>query len=101
MNQELLNQINEQKHRIKDDEIITGIVERARNKFFAKSETEIVLYDMLDYVKKQLTWKKQSAYEWLLAAMLEACERVGENFEMLFSDSDPKTHREAFDEIYW
>lgn len=43
MNQELLNQINEQKHRIKDDEIITGIVERARNKFFSKSETEIVL----------------------------------------------------------
>jgi hypothetical protein len=37
----------------------------------------------------------------LLAAMMESCERVGENFEMFFSDSDPKTHREAFDEIYW
>jgi len=101
MNKDLLNEINEQKHRIKDDEIITEIVERARNKFFAKSETEIVLYDMLDYVKKQLTWKKQSAYEWLLATMMEACERVGENFEMLFADSDPKNYREAFDEIYW
>lgn len=101
MNQELLNEINKQKHRIENDEIITRIVERARNKFFAKSETEIVLYDILDYLKEQLSWKKQSAYEWLLAVMMEVCERVGENFEELFYDSDPKNYREAFDEIYW
>jgi hypothetical protein len=100
MNQALLREINEQKHRIENDDIITAIVERARNKFFARSENEIVIYEMLDYVKAQLSWKKQSAYKWLLAIMMEVCERVGENFEILFDDCEPKNYREAFDEIY-
>ena len=98
MKPELLHQIAEKKFEIKDDEIIEAIVQRATSKFFEKSATEIVLYDLLDYVKKQLQWKKQSFYQWLLPVMLECCERVCENFEMLFED--PQNWREAYDEIF-
>ena len=100
MKQELLEQINEAKHEIRNDEILMGIVERARNKFFAKSEEEIVLYDMRDYVANQLEWKKQSVYKNFLPVLLECCEVMGEDFEMLF-DNDPQNWRDANDEIYW
>jgi hypothetical protein len=99
MKQELFDQINEAKHEIRNNEILIGIVERARNKFFAKSASEITLYDLKDYVISQLEWKKQSVYKNLLPTLLECCEVMGEEFEMLFNEN-PQNWRDANKEIY-
>jgi len=99
MKKELLEQINEAKYTIENNPIILGIVTRTRNKFFNKSEEQVVIYDMLDYIKSQLQWKKQSFYEWLLPVILECCEIMEEDFEALF-ENDPQYWRAAHNEIF-
>ena len=98
MNPELLNQIRERKYEIYDNSIIMGIIERGRNKYLRRSETEIVLYELPEYVINQLSWKKQSLYEWLLPVLMLLSEVVCEDFEMLF-DEDPQNWREAYSEV--
>jgi len=91
--------INSKKSEIASNEIIKGIVCRAHDKFMKKSNNEIILFELVDYVKSQLTWKKQSFYQWLLPILLECCERLNQPFEMIF-DTTPKNWREANDELY-
>lgn len=100
MNAQVMEQIIDRGLDIPNNPIICDIAERARKKYLARSADEVVLYEMNDYIARQLEWKKQSRFEWLLPLVWFCARIMGEDFEMLFEDN-PQNWRDAYNELYW
>jgi len=87
---------------IHSDSILNGIYERATNKFMKDAGKRIVFFDLADYIKQQLVWKKQDVYYHGLPLLKEVCRKIGENFELSIEYSAPnaKCYRDVFFEIF-
>lgn len=83
---------------VRDNDVTQSILFRVRKKFLKRSENEIVLYEMKDYIISQLLWKKLSTYKWLLPLLLESCRIIGEDFDML--DYDNFNDCENYQDVY-
>ena len=67
-----------------------------------KANDRVVFYELVSYIKQQLTWKKQSVYKHGLPLLKEVCERIAEDFNnaVEFAAPNAKSYRDVYTEIF-
>jgi hypothetical protein len=92
------------KDRIKDNPILSGILNRAVSKFSSRHD-EVVFAELADYIYGQLSWKKQCNYTWAIPILKMACDQVGDKDTFQHGCDSclklPKHHRDLHYAIFW
>lgn len=87
---------------INRDSILNGVYERAVNKFMPLAGNGVVFNDLVDYIKSQISWKKQCLYTHGLPLVLEVCRKVEEDFYAACEHlaPDAKNYRDLYYSIF-